>query len=220
MKISIAHIYIVSLLASTLLWSAPSLRAQEKTTAMADTSKGVLVLVNKTYGLPTKFRPTNLVKLPDKYSTGELMLLQAPAESAFRALVDAARKDGHWIHNRSAFRTEAVQRMLYTQNVRKHGEKAAGFKSALPGHSEHQTGLAVDVNRVHQDFENSASFKWLEQNAHLYGFILRYPKGKEDITGYQYEPWHFRYVGIEAATFIHQNQITFEEYYNTYVLNK
>ncbi len=183
----------------------------------ADTSLGVLVLVNKQYALPVNYLPKNLVKLPNKYSTGNLMQLQAPAEAAFRALVDAARKDGHWIHNRSGFRTEAVQRMLYTQNVEQHGEEATFQKSARPGHSEHQTGLAVDVNRVHRDFSHTKTYAWLQEHAHRYGFILRYPKGRESITGYEYEPWHYRYVGVEAATFIHQNQLTLEEYYQLYI---
>ena len=92
--------------------------------------------------------------------------------------------------------------------------------SARPGHSEHQTGLAVDVmgsNNDYDEFEKSIEFSWMKENAHKYGFILRYPKGKENITGFKYEPWHYRYVGLITATRIFKENITLEEYYNKYL---
>ena len=90
--------------------------------------------------------------------------------------------------------------------------------SAKPGHSEHQTGLAVDVegeNKDYDNFEDTKEFIWMKNNAHRFGFILRYPKGKEHITGFKYEPWHYRYVGIETATKIFKQNITLEEYLNS-----
>lgn len=178
----------------------------------ADLSKGILVLVNKTYQLPEQYKPAHLVAMPDKYSTGELKELQQPAMEAFVQMCDAARKDGHWLHNRSAYRTHAIQQMLYNRNVAKYGAQKAALYSARPRHSEHQTGLAVDINKVALDFEKTPAFAWLQENAHKFGFIMRYPRGKEAITGYEYEPWHYRYVGKEAATFIHKHHLVFEEY--------
>ena len=94
--------------------------------------------------------------------------------------------------------------------------------SARAGHSEHQTGLAIDVSSNNPDilsFEMSTSFKWMKEHAHEYGFILRYPKGKEDITGYMYEPWHYRYVGKEIATLLYQTGMTFDEYVAINLMN-
>ena len=105
-------------------------------------------------------------------------------------------------------------RLLY----RRWSKAKADTYSARAGTSEHQTGLATDVNSVSTSFENSSAFKWLEKNSYKYGFILRYPKGKEHITGYMYEPWHYRYVGSEVAKVIKEKNITYEEYYATYIL--
>ena len=96
--------------------------------------------------------------------------------------------------------------------VKKDGEEKAGTYSAKPGHSEHQTGLAFDVGLVDSSFADTESSKWLEQNCHLYGFIIRYPKGKTDITGYIYEPWHVRYLGVSIATKVKESGLTLEEY--------
>ena len=96
----------------------------------------------------------------------------------------------------------------------------ADLKAARPGYSEHQTGLALDITtRLAEDeeFVNTEEFSWLKENAHKYGFILRYPEGKENITGYSYEPWHYRYVGIDVATKIYNENITFDEYYAYYI---
>ena len=89
--------------------------------------------------------------------------------------------------------------------------------SARPGYSEHQTGLAVDINTTSTSFEHSRQFKWLQKHAHEYGFILRYPKGKEWITGYAYEPWHYRYVGEDVAKIIYKEGITYEQYHAKYI---
>ena len=84
--------------------------------------------------------------------------------------------------------------------------------SARPGFSEHQTGLAIDINSLDESFENTVAGKWLAENSSKYGFILRYPKGKEGITGYNYEPWHLRYVGKKLATYLYKHNLVFEEY--------
>ena len=132
-------------------------------------------------------------------------------------LVAAARAAGVTLRVGSGYRSYATQASLFASYVRQHGEAAASRFSSRPGHSEHQSGLAVDFAGADQTcwvddcFERTAAGKWLAAHAHEYGFILRYPKGKEKITGYQYEPWHFRYVGRELAGALHQSGLTMEE---------
>jgi D-alanyl-D-alanine carboxypeptidase len=118
----------------------------------------------------------------------------------------------------TAYRSYEFQSMLYNNYVAQDGQAAADRYSAKPGHSEHQTGLAVDVSCASVNFELRVAFadtkegKWLSENAHLFGFIIRFPEGKEEITGYQYEPWHLRYVGLVAAEYIYVHELTLEEY--------
>ena len=114
----------------------------------------------------------------------------------------------------SGYRSYETQKSLYNSYVKKHGETLTNTFSAKPGHSEHQTGLAFDVGKVEDSFANTKESKWLDQNAHLYGFIIRYPKGKQSITGYKYEPWHIRYLGLENAKKVKDSGKTLEEYLN------
>ena len=118
----------------------------------------------------------------------------------------------------SAYRSYQYQVTLYNNYVKQDGKEEADAYSARPGYSEHQTGLATDVynqKETYTNFEKTEEFKWMQENAYKFGFILRFPKGKEEETGYQYESWHYRYVGKEAAKYIKENNITFEEYYAT-----
>ena len=115
----------------------------------------------------------------------------------------------------SGYRSYETQENLYNKYVKKDGEKKANTYSAKPGESEHQTGLAFDIGSVDRSFANTIEAKWLAENAYLYGFIIRYPKDKEEITGYNYEPWHLRYVGQELAKYLKKNNLTLEEYYET-----
>ena len=120
----------------------------------------------------------------------------------------------------SAYRSYTNQETLYNRYVQKDGSIKADTYSARPGHSEHQTGLAVDVHNTvlpYTSFDKTNEFTWMKENAHKYGFILRYPKDKTNITGYDYEPWHNRYIGVEHATYIYENNITFDEYYIKYL---
>ena len=112
------------------------------------------------------------------------------------------------------------QEYVYNQKKGSLGTEKADLIAIHPGYSEHQTGLAIDVSTPGANtttFDTTDEFKWLENNAHKYGFILRYPKGKQYLTGIAYESWHYRYVGIEAATKIHDEGITFDEYYEFYL---
>ena len=119
-----------------------------------------------------------------------------------------------WIQ--SGYRSYNFQNGLYNNYVNRDGKDAADTYSARPGHSEHQTGLAFDLNTISSDFAYTPEGKWIHNNAYLYGFILRYPEGKENITGYMYEPWHLRYVGKELAAKLYNNGdwITLEEYFD------
>ena len=106
---------------------------------------------------------------------------------------------------------------LYEKYVQRDGKALADTYSARPGHSEHQTGLTIDVVIDEEYFKNTAEFRWLQKNAHKYGFILRYPEKADYITGYMFEPWHYRYVGVDAATEIYNLGITFDEYYTFFI---
>ena len=167
-----------------------------------------------------------------RYQPSDLHLVSVPTlpgrgqdERSLRAvlmpdlerLVAAARAAGVTLRVGSGYRSYTTQASLFASYARRHGEAEASRFSSRPGHSEHQSGLAVDFAGADQTcwvddcFEGTAAGKWLAAHAHEYGFILRYPKGKEPITGYQYEPWHFRYVGRELAGALHQSGLTMEE---------
>ena len=179
-----------------------------------------MVLVNKYHQLPLGFEQLNLVNMNRAYTAndGKQYWLAGEAYEKYIEMWDAAKKDGLSMRVVSAYRTEDYQRGLYNNKVRTTGKVYADNYSARPGHSEHQTGLAVDIGSTRNGvFEYSAEFRWMLQHAHEYGYILRYPKGKEWITGYSYEPWHYRYVGTDAARIIYEEGITYEEYYAKYI---
>ena len=173
-----------------------------------------LVLVNKNNKLYSKYKPKDLEIINLKYSNKD-KYLRKEAKEAFEKLSDDASKLNLSIIAVSTFRSYSYQKNLYLDYVNKKGKEYADACSARPGHSEHQTGLALDVmgsNKDYNKFDESKEFNWMINNAYKYGFILRYPKGKEHITGFKYEPWHYRYVGKEAAKIIHDKNITLEEY--------
>jgi len=190
----------------------------------SDTSKGNLIIVNKYYQLDNDYYYGELVTMDKAYDNKSGSKLNKEAYAAFQKLVDAGEKEGYHIRNNSAYRSYNTQSGLYNNYKNSNGLTWADKWSARPGHSEHQTGLALDVGVKNEyslgKFESSPEFTWMKNNAHLYGFILRYPKGKEYITGYGYEPWHYRYVGVDVATYIYENNITYEEYYAYFVLKK
>lgn len=178
-----------------------------------------LILVNKFYALKNDYVPSDLITLSGQYNRGFNNKMRKEAADSFMNMVDAAKLDNIILYNVSAYRDYAYQENLYNIYIKKDGKDEADKYSARPGHSEHQTGLSLDINNISDDFENSDEAVWLQNNAYKYGFILRFPKGKEDITGYKYEPWHYRYVGIEAAKVIYDDDITLEEYYAYYIEN-
>lgn len=189
-----------------------------KDVLQTDLEKDNLLIVNKFYYLEEDFIPDNLVSIDSKYGRGEI---KEEAYQAFLELYEEASKEDLHPYISSPYRSYNRQNQLYTNYSNKDGINKADTYSARPGYSEHQTGLAMDLgtsnNTNINDFENSKEFEWMQKSAHKYGFILRYPKGKEYITGYMYEPWHYRYVGVEAATYIYEHNITYEEYYEYFI---
>ncbi|HHX80602.1 MAG TPA: M15 family metallopeptidase [Acholeplasmataceae bacterium] len=174
-----------------------------------------LVLVNKCYYLEKDFVPEGLVliddyKLPHYDRPGDEIRLKKIVLEKLKLMFEEAKSNDHSFVVYSGYRNYQKQEYLYYEV---YGENDA--LSARPGFSEHQTGYAVDISTatagLTRHFEKTAAFKWLKENAYRFGFILRFPKGKEHLTGYEYEPWHFRYVGIHA-TEIHLKEITLEEY--------
>lgn len=175
-----------------------------------DTTKNELMLVNKYNALDQNYNP-NLVNVESSYGKGKA---EKTTYDYFVKMCDAAKKDNIILKSVSFYRSYNSQLNIYNGYVKRDGEEKADTYSARAGHSEHQTGMAVDINTCSSksNFENTKEYDWLINNSYKYGFILRYPLNKTYITGYKYEPWHFRYVGIDAANKIFEEQITFEEY--------
>lgn len=178
-----------------------------------------LVLVNKFYHLKKDYTPNDLVTLSGQYNRGANNKMRKEAADALMKMIDAAKLENIILYNISSFRSYNYQVNLYNKYIDRDGQKAADKYSARPGYSEHQTGLCTDLNNASDSFDGSDEAIWLKDNAYKYGFILRFPKGKEDVTGYKYEAWHYRYVGIKAAKIIYEDDITLEEYYAYYIEN-
>ncbi len=179
----------------------------------------LMVLVNKLNRLQSNYVPHDLEKISLNYATNN-KFLRKEAKENFEKLSSDAKKIGYSIIAVSAYRDYDYQENLFNNYVKEKGENYALKCSAKAGHSEHQTGLSVDVmgsNNDYDQFEKSKEFDWMKNNSYKYGFILRYPKGKEYITGFKYEPWHYRYVGKNIASIIYTEGITLEEYYKKYI---
>ena len=191
-----------------------------------DKADSMWVVVNKSRPLkPPKYVPSDLI-VPDvplrgNVTTDESKLLYVAAE-ALKKMVDAAGKEGLNLNLQSGYRSHELQKKLHDLYSEQQGRAEVDTYSARPGYSEHQTGLAVDVGgtsnpncNVRQCFAGTPEAAWLNANAYKYGFIVRYPQGKQEVTGYEHEPWHLRYVGIYLATQMKtKNVLTMEEYFN------
>ena len=182
-------------------------------TVMAENPNSLTVLVNKYSALGAEFEP-ELVKMDAAYTTVPNAKMQPVAYEAFVKMAEAASQDGFRLYSVSAYRSYQTQKRLYQTYVATDGLELAESYSARPGYSEHQTGLSVDINTAdfYSNFQNTDTYRWLRENSWKYGFILRYPEGKERITGYQFEPWHYRYVGVEIAQTCEEQGLTYEEY--------
>lgn len=175
-----------------------------------------IVLSNKYYYLGDDYVPKNLTLIDSSYAVSNDKYMEKNAADAFVELAKAAKKDGYTVLAASTYRSYNYQTGLYNRYKASDGAEKADTYSARAGYSEHQTGLAVDVTNgklSYTKFGNTNEFNWMQENAYKYGFILRYTKETEFITGYMNEPWHYRYVGKDIAEYIHNNPMTYEEYY-------
>lgn len=180
-----------------------------------------LLLVNKKRSIPSTYKPTKLVepnvRFPFSHDDPK-RYMDSRAVGSFEALVHAAWSQNVKLYAQSGYRSYSRQAELYNYYKRVYGESYASRISARPGTSEHQTGLAMDVTAasvgydLNENFANTKEGRWVAKQAHKYGFIVRYPKGKETITGYAYEPWHLRYVGKDAAREMYDKGLTLEQY--------
>ncbi len=180
------------------------------------------MIANKYNSLPSTYVPKNLEPISSEFAKTGMQLVNY-AREAFEELAQAAKNEGYTIRAMSTYRSYEYQQQLYNRYVASDGQEAADTYSARAGYSEHQTGLAADVDNgkvAYTDFENTEEFTWMQNNAYKYGFILRYPADKVAITGYMPEAWHYRYVGKEIAKTIHDTKMTYEEYYVRYIENK
>ena len=176
-------------------------------------------LVNKYNYLRDDFVPNNLVEMTTPYSKEGIYLVEE-ARDNFYKLVDKAKEEGLTIRAISAYRGYTYQKRLYDKYVEADGVNKADTYSARPGFSDHQTGLAIDIDNTISSFENftnTKEYQWMLDNSYKYGFILRYPSGKESITTYQFESWHYRYVGLKLAKKIKASNLTFDEYFTRYL---
>ncbi|MDQ0228899.1 M15 family metallopeptidase [Metabacillus malikii] len=184
----------------------------------------ILAMVNKDYMLPENYEPNDLVTPNVAFSFGDADIpqryMRKEAAQALEELFQLAENEGIELFAVSGYRSYTRQHGIFEAEKKAKGEEEALHAVALPGQSEHQSGLAMDVTSRSANLEITETFaetkegKWVAANAHRAGFIIRYPKGKEDITGYQFEPWHLRYIGKERAEVLYKNQITLEEYFN------
>lgn len=175
----------------------------------------IYILVNKYNHLSEQYIPKDLELISNEYSTGNVQLVKE-AKNQFEIMSSSAKKENLNVIAFSGYRDYTYQKNLYNTYLQKDSQEKVDTYSARAGYSEHQTGLSVDIyNGIddYNNFEETKEFKWLKDNAHKYGFILRYPKNKELETQYQYESWHYRYVGIDIATYIKKHNISFDEYY-------
>lgn len=191
---------------------------------LVDRADPLLLLVDKQHPLGADYVPTDLVK-PDVLFSAVIevrkQVKKPVAEAIERMFADAAAA-GLKLYFQSGYRTYQMQKDIYARNVSKYGTAKADTFSARPGYSEHQSGLAVDLTceavgkQLEQAFANTPEGKWVAEHAVTYGFVMSYPKDKKELTGYMYEPWHFRYVGEEHARFMKEHNLILAQYLEQY----
>lgn len=216
--------------------AAPAMRGAAKPAAKTENGVAVVaepesipVLVNKDNKLPDSYNPPDLVTTTVPFistATSEKRKMRKEAADALAEMFAGAKQQGIQLLGVSAYRSHATQTTLFNYYVSIDGYQKARTYSALPGTSEHETGLAIDVTEgngkcaADDCFGGTPEAKWLQDHVADYGFIIRYPQGKEPITGYKYEPWHIRYVGKDIAKEIMSKGITLEEYYQAVPVSK
>ena len=173
-----------------------------------------LILVNKNNPISEVFKPNDLTLIEN--NNDKNILIRDEVNTKYKEMLKDASKHSLNMYVVSGYRSYEYQESIFEKNATKDGIDVANTYSAKPGESEHQTGLAIDIGNgvcdVEECFDKSKEYKWLAKNSYKYGFILRYPKNKTDITGYIYEPWHYRYVGVDVAKQIYDSKLTLEEF--------
>ena len=179
-----------------------------------DTSKGSLMLVNRIYGLPSDYEPDDIVDVPSLYAyTGKK--ISNSILNDIISLIEAGKEEGYTFVVSDGYRSYKEQENIYNNYKNSYGESEADIYVAKPGHSDYQTGMSFDLmpyNKVIDNPSESEEYKWLKENAHKYGFIFRLPKDKEKLTRFKSSTWRLRYVGTEASTVIHNENLCLEEY--------
>lgn len=174
-----------------------------------------IMIVNKTYGLPSDYLPVDTVISAEGKTSTCNKCINKFVSSSFQKMQADAKSIGLNIYIASGYRPYVSQESIYNRYIKRDGKAAADTYSARPGYSEHQTSYTFDLNSINDSFAYTDEGKWVNENAYLYGFIIRFPKGKDKYTGYKYEPWHLRYVGYELAKKLYNNGdwISLEEYF-------
>ena len=173
----------------------------------------ITMILNKYHGVKEDFVAPNLTKIRDKYSSGD-NYLTAEAAAAFEKMCEEAKSEGYSILANDTYRDYEIQQKTWDKYLKLYGQSYNDKYVTKPGFSEHHTGLAIDIKSANSNiFKNSKEYTWMIENGHKYGFIHRYQESKESITGIKSEAWHFRYVGVEAATYIYEHKLCLEEYY-------
>ncbi len=186
---------------------APAAVATQPANLFIASDSSFVTIVNKKHSInPQNYAPGDLV------GKGNRRLRKEASDALVRMQEDSGA--AVILEQISCYRSYEDQAATYASEVRAFGEEQADLVSAKAGHSEHQLGLAADFAPMNLQFANTSAYAWLKQNAHTYGYILRYPEDKTEITGYSYEPWHWRYVGVAVATDMHKRGVTtLEQYY-------
>lgn len=214
---------------SSVVSGVPSDTAQSNDNSSADAMKAELdkwymKLVNPDVSVTSDFiNSVDLTEINERYTSGSQSskYLDSRIVDSFEKMCKDAARDGVTLISVSSYRTYSYQQNLYNNRVRRcineglseaDAKKKAATIVALPGTSEHHLGLAIDINSVEESFENTDAFRWLQKNAENYGFIMRYAKDKQNITKIIYEPWHYRYVGVEHAKAMNDLGMCLEEY--------
>lgn len=205
----------------TVIEASAPVSEEEIKSKIKENNKDILILVNRENNLDSDYIPEDLRQLDIPFSFegyNEQKEMKEEAATALETMIKESQYAGISLVGVSGFRSFDAQANIYNNSAKMQGKEHADKYSAKPGMSEHQTGLAIDLstasikNELLEKFDKTKEGIWLRDNCYKYGFIIRYPKGKEDITGYAYEPWHIRYVGKEAAQDMHDETLTLEEY--------
>lgn len=172
------------------------------------------MLVNKHHKIKDKLEPTDIIKISKEYTNGEEQSGSQEAVNALTRMINAAKNEGYGLVVNSSYRSYKEQEELCEEYKKAYGDNYVAKYLALPGYSEHQTGLSFDLGSTSSNvFANSKEYEWMRENAYKYGFIMRYTKEGQAMTEFRSEPWHYRYVGEKIAAYIQEKGITFEEYY-------